>query len=88
MALGQGFAQARVRAQVKRRLALLVADGQVGTVGCQEAGDGGGALLLRSLGPQSHNQLHKTCKRVRKAAFRITLIQISRQNEAVMCVEF
>lgn len=62
MALGQGFAQARVRAQVKRRLALLVADAQVGTIGCQEAGDGGGALLLRSLGPQSHNQLHKTCK--------------------------
>lgn len=59
MALGQGFAQAWVRAQVKRRLALLVTDGQVGAVGCQEAGDGGGALLLCSLSPQSHNQLQK-----------------------------
>lgn len=62
MALGQGFAQARVGAQVERRLALLVADGQVGAVGCQEAGDGGGALLLRSLSPQSHNQLHRKMK--------------------------
>lgn len=50
MAFGQRLAEAGIRAQVQRGLALLVTNGQVGSIGGQETGNGCRALLLRPLG--------------------------------------
>lgn len=55
VALGQSLAEAGVWTQVQRGLALLVTDGQVRSVSCQEAGDGCCTLLLCPLGAQAHD---------------------------------
>ena len=41
VALGEGATQIRVRTKVQRRQPFLVFDGQIGSVGGEEAGDRG-----------------------------------------------
>lgn len=55
MTLGQSLAEAGVRTQVQRGLALLVTNGQVCSISCQEAGDGCCTLFLCPLGAQAHD---------------------------------
>lgn len=52
---GQSLTEAGVWTQVQRGLALLVTNGQVCSVSCQEAGDGCCTLLLSPLGAQAHD---------------------------------
>lgn len=55
VAFGQSLAEAGVGTQVQGGLALLVTNGQVGSVRCQKACNGCGALLLCPLGAQAHD---------------------------------
>lgn len=50
----QCFAETRIRAEIKRRLTLLVTNAEVSSVGCQEAGNRCCTLLLCSLSAKSH----------------------------------
>ena len=55
--LGQGLAEVRVWTQVKRGLALLVLDDEVGSVGGEEARDRRARLLVSPGRTQAHQQL-------------------------------
>lgn len=57
VALGQGFAQVGIGAEVQRRLAFLVLDCEVGAVAGQEAGYACRRLLVGTLGSQAHQEL-------------------------------
>ncbi len=55
VAFSKGLAETGVGAQVQRRLALLVTDGEVSSIGRQEASNRSCTLLLSPLSAQSHN---------------------------------
>lgn len=59
VAFGQSLAEAGVRTQVQRGLSLFVTNGQVCSVGCQEARDGCRTLFFCPLGAQAHDQLQE-----------------------------
>ena len=85
MAFGQSLAEAGVRTQVERRLALLVADSQVRSVSGQEAGDGRSALLLCPLGAQTHDQLEETYAHTSDMAVTIRTVYMTINCQSNSC---
>ena len=49
LTLGQRLAQVGIRTEIEGRLILLVLDGEIRSVGGQEAGNGRGRLLVSTL---------------------------------------
>lgn len=54
MTRSEGLAEIGIGTQIERSLSLLVLELEIGTVSCQEASDERAALLVLSLGPQTH----------------------------------